>query len=165
MSMRIVPGNPAASDGAGGERRRRVAVIAGSVALAAIALGATACTATPSGSSSALSLSGSTGPATSAAAPPIAGTSAAPGAPVAVASPALVSMTPTTPGSTTRRGTPSRPATAPALLPTSGRGSSMALSTTVTRSMGWAPPAAGHLTRRTSFPASRAGSGPTPSPW
>jgi hypothetical protein len=34
--MRTVPGNP----DAGGERRRRVAVVAGSVALAAIALGA-----------------------------------------------------------------------------------------------------------------------------
>jgi hypothetical protein len=115
MSTRTVPANPDASDGAGGERRRRVAVIAGGVALVTIALGATACTAAPS-SSSPLSLSGAAGPSTSSGpAAPVAVTSssAAPGAPVAVASPALVSAAPTTPGSPTR-GTPSRPATAPA---------------------------------------------------
>ena len=117
MSTRTVPGNPHASDGADGKRRREVAAIAGGAALVMIALGATACTATPSGSSSQVSLNGSSRPAalvsSSAAAPatPAAVTSPAAGAPVTVASPVMASMAAGTPG---RGGTSSRPATVPA---------------------------------------------------
>jgi len=51
MSAPTIPGNPDGSDGAGGDRKRGIASIAGGTALVAIALGATACAATPAGSS------------------------------------------------------------------------------------------------------------------
>ena len=62
MSTPTVPGRPDASDCAGGKHKRGVGVITGGAALIAIALAATACTATPSRTSSTVSLSGADRP-------------------------------------------------------------------------------------------------------
>jgi hypothetical protein len=101
MSTLTAPGNPGGSNDARGGRKRAIASAAAGTALAAVALGAAACAAPPTGNSRPVSLSGTTGQA----APSV----LVPGTPAAVASPpgapkarAMTPAKPSGPGAASR---------------------------------------------------------------